>query len=125
LKIFMAIQSFVVLIGVLILAETLDNKGAASFFIGGLLILLNVWALTFVWKRIIQKKFIALPVSVIVFKYAILGLIIYQVSKVPWLNPLCFSAGLGSLIVTTGLYLFFIPKDEVNNEEPPDNQQTR
>jgi len=84
---------------------TLGNKeSAASYFSGSILILANVTVLTIAWSFITQKKFVALAVSVIVFKYAILGVIIYRLLKYSWLDPMWMSIGLGSLLLTTILF---------------------
>jgi ascorbate-specific PTS system EIIC-type component UlaA len=80
------------------------TESAASYFSGSFLILVNVTVLAVAWSFITQKKFIALSVSIIVFKYAILGVIIYRLLKFPWLNPVWMSIGLGSLLITTILF---------------------
>ena len=67
--------------------------------IGGLNLFLILWT----WERIFSKKSIALAVGVIVFKYAILGWIIYFATKADWLNLVWvvvgFSAILPSLVL--------------------------
>lgn len=52
-------------------------KVATSYSLGVGLSFINILLLYWAWKMIFQKKLIALAVSVIVFKYAILGVIIY------------------------------------------------
>lgn len=66
-----------------------------SALMGSNLILL-LWA----WKRIFVKKLIALAVSVIVFKYAILIAMLYLTITKQWAEPKAFVFGLGSLLPT-------------------------
>ena len=71
---------------------------SANVFIGALIVLLNLAALSFSWKRIFSKKSIALAIFVIIFKYVILGMILWGLSKNGWLNIIGFLAGLASLL---------------------------
>lgn len=77
-----------------------SQLAAVSFVIGSTLMMLNVATLNFAWGRILVKKQVALPVGVIVIKYAILGFIIYYVAThndllVPW-----FAAGFSLVLVS-------------------------
>ena len=69
-----------------------------SVLAGGLIMLLNLAGLAFLWSLIFSKKSIALAVFVIIFKYVILGLILWSLSSVNWLNPMGLVIGLASLI---------------------------
>lgn len=71
---------------------------AANVFIGALIVLLNLVALSFSWKRIFSKKSIALAIFVIIFKYVILGMILWGLSVTGWLNVFGFLVGLASLL---------------------------
>ncbi len=104
MKRYFYIQIGICLLGTLLLALLLSKESAASYFSGSFLIFLNVVSLAVAWTFITQKKLIALSVSLIVFKYAILGVIIYQLLKFPWLNALWMSVGLSSLLITTLLF---------------------
>ncbi len=53
-----------------------------------------------------RKKQVALSLGIIVFKYAFLGMIIYVLLRQPWLHPLWFGAGLGTLVISSGLFGF-------------------
>jgi hypothetical protein len=53
---------------------------------------------------VFQKKLIALAVLIIVFKYAILGIIIYLLVKQSWLLPLWFAGGVSSMMVAALIY---------------------
>lgn len=57
----------------------LGSKVAFSLFIGGLIVWMNLLILSSSWYLIFQKKSLVLSVSVIVIKYAILGLLVYQI----------------------------------------------
>ena len=103
-RIYLGIQLSLVIIVTLVLWLLGQTHSAASYFSGSFLIFINVLILAVAWSFISQKKLVALAVSVIVFKYAILGVIIYRLLKFPWLSPLWMSVGLGSLLVTTLLF---------------------
>lgn len=79
---------------------------ALSFFIGGYLIglVLILWAIGM--TLIIQKKFVAPAIFVIVFKYAISGIIIYWVVRKAWLQPLWLALGVSTLVLSALLYAF-------------------
>ena len=74
-------------------------SAAASYACGALLILFNVVILAWAFRRLLQKKLIALSTGLIVFKYAILGTILYQILKASWLSPLWFCVGVGTLML--------------------------
>lgn len=71
---------------------------AASVLIGGSIMLLNLGGLTFLWGLIFSKKSIALAVFTIIFKYVILGLILWNLGSVTWLQPIGLVLGLSSLL---------------------------
>lgn len=104
MKIFLLIQLVLAAVGGLVLLEVRDGSAAASYAIGSSMILVNVGILAFVWFFMIQKKLIALSLTIIVFKYAILGVIIYKLLSYSWLNEGWFCVGLGTLVITTLIY---------------------
>lgn len=71
---------------------------AVSVFIGGLLMIINIALLTFLWKQVFFKKSIALAVIIIIFKYAILALILWSLASFTWMKLMGFLIGIGSLI---------------------------
>lgn len=75
-----------------------------SFLAGALTIFMSVFLLGLSWKLIFQKKLIALAVAIIVFKYAILGIIIFKLMKLPWFEPLWFALGVSSFILSALAY---------------------
>lgn len=72
---------------------------ALSCLFGGTVIVLNLGGLWLLWKLIFSKKSIALAVLVIIFKYVILGLILWNLNQIQWVRPIGFVLGLGSLMI--------------------------
>lgn len=103
----MIIQAVVLLIGSAVLAILSTSHNALSFAAGAGVMMFNVGALWILWSRLIQKKLIALALAIIVFKYAILGIIIYQLLKAPWVSVIWLSVGFGMLMVASLLYPLF------------------
>lgn len=82
-----------------------DNQHEAlSFLLGGLVI----WYAFLSWgigmTFIFEKKFIALALSIIVFKYAILGVIIYWFVHQVWSQPVWFALGVSSFAISALIY---------------------
>lgn len=53
---------------------------------------------------IFKKKLIALAIGIIVFKYAILGIIIFTLAKLKWFDSLWFALGVASFILSGIFY---------------------
>ena len=96
------------LVVTLLLAVAFSAFGTAqqalSCLSGGLLIWINWHFLGWSWWRILTKKSIALGASVIVLKYAILGIALIVVVRQPWLEILPLVVGISGLIPTILLY---------------------
>jgi hypothetical protein len=75
-----------------------------SFLIGSFLILLDVALMGLGYGLIFKKKLVALAIGIIVFKYAILGIIIFQLVKQPWLSSLWFCLGIATFAITAMVY---------------------
>ena len=75
-----------------------------SYLFGSGLVLANLLILTLAWSLILRKKLVALAVTVIVFKYAILGVIIYRLLQDSMITALGFCVGLSTLMVTALIY---------------------
>ena len=69
-----------------------------SVLLGGLAVLLNIAGLSYSWRLIFMKKSIALAVLVIIFKYLLLGIVLWSLAETKWLSPVGFCIGLGSLV---------------------------
>lgn len=83
-----------------------------SFFAGAGLAILNVAALYISWKKILEKKNLVLSVSVIVFKYPILGFLLYEVVHLKQISLGWFMVGMGTFLpaVLLSLIFWFSPK---------------
>ena len=96
------IQSILLAGGSLLAWCVIDSwHAAASFAVGAGLVFLNVVLLAWAGSRLMQKKRLALSILVIVFKYAILGAILYKILKTTWVQPMWFCAGVGTLMLAS------------------------
>jgi hypothetical protein len=77
-----------------------DPLIAQSIAAGAGVSLLNLLALTTVWPRIFAKKQVALALSVTVFKFAILGWILFEVVRQNYLSIGYFAVGMGLVTIT-------------------------
>lgn len=80
------------------------RQEALSYIVGGFIVTGNFILLGLGWKMVFNKKLVALSVLIIVFKYAILGVIIYVVVKQNWLLPFWFAGGVASMMVASLMY---------------------
>ena len=97
-------QILIVVIGSLLLWAFGHQNLISSFASGGALVAGNFLVLGTLINFIFKKKLIALMVLVIVFKYAILGIIIYLLLKQTWLFPFWFAAGVSSMMIGSLIY---------------------
>lgn len=104
MKIILITQACVTALGGLLLAYFAAPQQSFSFLAGGLTILSSFLLLGIGFGWIFQKKLIALSIGIIVFKYAILGIIIFTLVKLSWFNPLWFSLGVASFILSAIVY---------------------
>lgn len=109
LSLFLSIQALLVLTGFFALFLNNNRDFAYSYLIGSALILSNLIILSVAWALVIEKKLIALAATIIVFKYALLGAIVYQVLKLDWVSTGWFSVGITSLVLTVFLFIFLKP----------------
>lgn len=97
------------LIATLLLAAGVYLKSGGnscfSFVLGSGVIFFNFLALIYAWPRILvkktNKKMIALPIVVIVIKFAILGYIVHEVVTSEVVNVWWFMAGLAVVLLST------------------------
>ncbi len=97
-------QAILAAFGSLLVDYIAARQQAYSFFIGSLVILGSVFLLGWAWSLIFKKKLVALATGIIVIKYAILGIIIFELAKQPWFKPLWFSLGIASFTLTAIFY---------------------
>lgn len=77
----------------------LGVEQAFSCLLGSAMMLINLLGLWILWTFIFSKKSIALAVLVIIFKYLILGLILWNLNQIQWMRPVGFIIGLSSLLL--------------------------
>ncbi|MGZ3773759.1 MAG: hypothetical protein ACXVCY_06965 [Pseudobdellovibrionaceae bacterium] len=104
MKTILNIQALITIIGGVFLRVFGAPQQAYSFIVGSLVILFSVSMLRLGYGLIFQKKLIALAIGIIVFKYAILGIIIFTLVKLSWFTPLWFALGVASLILSALVY---------------------
>lgn len=87
---------------VLVAIVALTNEASATYSVlaGALVSLMNLVFLVITWPRLLAKKQVALAVAAIVFKFALLGLILYFVMQSEAIRLGWFSMGLGMVIVS-------------------------
>ncbi len=71
---------------------------ALALLMGGFAMLVSFCGLWFFWHLVFSKKSIALASMVIIFKYVVLGLILWIFASVRGLSSIGFLIGLGSLL---------------------------
>lgn len=97
-------QGFITLLFALGIGYYIALHQAYSFIMGALVILLSFGLLGWAWGLIFKKKLVALAIGIIVFKYAILGIIIFRLVDQPWFKPLWFALGVGSFTFSAVFY---------------------
>lgn len=83
-----------------------------SFAAGAAVTLFNFAVLVFGWPRILAKKQVAPATAAIVFKFAILGWILYLVAHSPAINLAWFAMGLATVIPSVIVTAFNMPTDD-------------
>jgi hypothetical protein len=117
LKLFLLTQGLLTLVGSLVAFELSDYLSAASLASGGLIVLVNVALTAYLVMQMIRKKQIALSVTIIIFKYTILGAIVFSLLSAAWVQKGWFVIGLGSLVVSAPLYAFYISTRKEEEED--------
>lgn len=100
MKFVLVIQALVTVLGGLLLGLFAAPQRSGSFISGALVILLSFWMFGVAWSLIFGKKLVALAIVIIVFKYAILGIIIYKLVGLPWFDTLWFALGVASFVLS-------------------------
>ena len=116
-KLFLITQALLTAIGSLVALELGDLLSAASLACGGLIVLVNVALTAYLVMQMIQKKQIALSVTIIIFKYSILGVIVFSLLGAAWIQKGWFIVGLGSLVLSAPLYAFYISTRKEEEED--------
>lgn len=103
MRILMSVYAGLVVVGMIIFSIN-TWQHSASFGIGGTMMFANVVALAVFWDFIIRKKLVAVGLSVIVTKYALLGLVVYKIFELDWIEPLSLSLGVGTFGLAAVIY---------------------
>lgn len=106
-------HTLLTLLGAALVWHFATYQAALSFFVGSATLFLSLLMLGIGYGLIFKKKLVALAIGIIVFKYAILGIIIFALVKFHWFNPLWFSLGLASLVFSA---LFYAIREALNKE---------
>ena len=93
-------------LGAMVIAAGLTTQAAISYVTGASLILVNISLLAWTWSKILNKKLVALAVSIIVIKYAIYAVIIYKIVSLAYINKTWFVLGLGTLMPSVLIFAF-------------------
>lgn len=104
MKFVLTVQALITVIGSVVLAYFYTAHHALSYMSGALVILMSFFFLGIGFGLIFKKKLIALAIGIIVFKYAILGIIIFTLVKLSWFKPLWFAIGVASFILSAIVY---------------------
>lgn len=83
-----------------------------SFLAGFIFMLVNVFLVTWAWKRILWKKSIALAVTAIVFKYALFGFLLFGLIYSQKVNAAYFLGGVTLMVVLTVIKSFLKMKED-------------
>jgi hypothetical protein len=117
LRLFLISHALLSLIGIFVAAEVGGLLSAASFAVGSALMLGNMLLSAYLLMEMIQKKQIALPMTIIISKYSILGLAIFALMRSAWIQKGWFSIGLGVLIISGPLYAFYVSTRKEEDED--------
>lgn len=109
----LVVQMLITAAGSIVLGSVYGIQQSASFATGSLAIALSFSMMAIGYGLIFKKKMIALAVGIIVIKYAILGIIIFTLVKLAWFNPLWFSMGVASFVLSAIVYAL---KESLNRE---------
>ena len=116
MKLFLIIHVIFSLLLTGILYTFLGGKDLGSFIVGSSLSILNSFLLGITWRFILMKKRIALAISVIVFKYAILIVLIYSFVMSKVFDLAWLSLGIAS-VAGVGIPWSLIAAKKINRED--------
>jgi hypothetical protein len=97
MKILVYFQLALTVFGFALLSLLVTPVAGVSFAGGAAVTLFNFVVLVFAWPRILAQKQVALALFTIIFKFAILGLILYLVARSPSLQAGWFAFGLATV----------------------------
>lgn len=102
-----------------ILLFSFVSRGASlAFIFGSSVSFFNLVALTVLWPWLLAKKQVALSIGIIVIKFAILTVILYEVATKNLVQVEWFALGLGVVILTVLSASYLYPKSFSQTLEP-------
>jgi hypothetical protein len=105
-------QALLSLIASLVLWLLINQNTAVSCLATATMLLLNLFGLYILWKVVFFKKSIALGLLIIIFKYPLIALILWQMSKQDWVQPIgVFVAMLLFLLSIVGVVIYTQRRD--------------
>ena len=105
MKLFYLAHAGISLLGAVLLGIYLGQAECFGFSVGAVLTGLNVGVIQYAWSKIFGKKSVAWPVTVIVLKYTLLGIVLYQVVTYEILPILWFGVGVGSIAISAAVFV--------------------
>lgn len=106
-----------------LVALTIGSAAALSTFGGAAFTLLNLGFLVITWPRILAKKQVALAIAAIVFKFALLGGILYLVTRSQTISLGWFAVGFG-LVVPSVLATAIFQKSPDDLADEPTKEES-
>lgn len=74
-------------------------QNSLSWIVGAMVVNVNLVAISWAWNLVLEKKLIALAVSIIVIKYALIAGLLYIFVGQSWFKALAFGAGVASFMI--------------------------
>jgi hypothetical protein len=108
----LGLQTVMAILVVSIVNQYWGAKEAVDAALGALTITLSMGLMVWALWRIFQQKMFALSISVIVFKYAILGLIMFALVAQQRVDVIWYAVGISSMIPTTLLSPWLLGKED-------------
>jgi hypothetical protein len=93
-------HTLLTVVGATLACFLVGESAGVSFLMGALVSLINLAGLVFAWPLILAKKLVALSIGVIVFKFAILGWILYEVVHTSYVHTGWFAGGLAIVVIS-------------------------
>lgn len=114
LHLFFIIHFLFTIIGMPYFYANYNLLNLISFVSGSFFSAFNVTLLIIVLKALFKKKSVALPVGVIVFKYAVLGIVLYTVAQKEFFNIIYFVVGLSILLPSSLVFsVLYVRKKQI------------
>lgn len=101
------VQILLSLVAAVILLIFASQAAAISCLIVSALLLINLFGLYMFWKVVFFKKSIALGLLIIIFKYPLIALVLWQMSQQTWVHPVgVFISMLLFLLSVVGVVIY-------------------